>query len=285
MARSVANLDLTMGLVMCPVKMIGVIDNHDRKASTYHGHDDGTFGKVRMPKTCEDCGAVLTTAEITKGYEENGQVVMLSNDELETVAANSGTGLEVATFVQADQVDPMLYADENIYRLEPDPKRGSQALAIYLTIRRTLIEKGLVGIVQYTRLNRNRLAVLSVEPTEYGGVLVIRNAMWPDELREPTFPVLEAADESTLDPRLAPMFETVIDSMTAEFNPAAFTDAYTEALNAAIEAKAAGGEVAAIAAAQGGGIDDVSDLLAKLEASTAKPKTPAKKRGGKKAAA
>lgn len=283
MARSVGNVDLTMGLVMCPVQMIGVIDSHDRKGSQYHSHDDGTFGKVRMPKTCEDCGAVLTNAEISKGYEENGQVVVLSADELETVAANSGTGLQVTKFVKADQISSMLYADENVYRLIPDPKRGSQALAIYLTIRRKLIERGQVGVVQYTRWGRNRLAVLTVEDTEYGGVMVLRNIMWPDELRAPSFPVLEEADESKVDERLAPMFETVIESMTSDFVPAEFTDTYTEALNAAIEAKAAGGEVAAIAAAQGGGVDDISDLLAKLEASTVK--APAKKRGGKKAAA
>lgn len=274
--RSVGNVDLTLGLVICPVQMFAVEESHDRKASTYHSHDDGTYGKVKMPKTCEDCGAVLTQAEISKGYEENGQVVILSADELETVAVNSGTAVEIPQFVKASEVNTMLFAGEKAYRLVPDPKRGGQALASYLTILQVMVESELVGVVQYTRWGRNRLGLLCVEPTEYGGVLVIRNMMWPDELRAPAFEKLETADPSAIDPRLLPVARSVIESMTAAWDPAAYTDTYTEALNAAIEAKAEGGELAAITEAQGGSIDDVSDLLAKLE-NSAKPKAEPKK--------
>lgn len=282
--RSVGNVDLTMGLVICPVQMFTVDESHDRKASMYHAHDDGSYGKVKMPKACEDCGAVLTADQVSKGFDEDGQVVILSADELETVATNSGATVEIPQFVKADQVNTMLFAGEKAYRLVPDPKRGSQALASYLTILQVMVESELVGVVQYTRWGRNRLGLLCVEPTEYGGVLVIRNMMWPDELRAPAFEKLETADRSAIDSRLLPVARSVIESMTADWDPSAYADTYTEALNAAIVAKAEGGEVAAIEAAQGGGIDDVAELLAKLEAS-AKAKAPAKKAAPKKARA
>lgn len=287
MARSVGNVDLTMGLVNCPVQMYGVSDSHDRKASMYHAHEDGTYGKVKMPKVCEDCGAFMTPADIAKGYEEDGDVVMLTADELETVAVNSGTGVEISRFVKTSQINTMMFAGENAYRLVPDPKRGKQALATYLTIRRELIGQDLVAVVQYTRWGRNRLGLLAVEPTEYGGVLVIRNMIWPDELRAPAFPALENADESSIDPRLQPVAASVIASMTEDWNPTDYVDTYTESLNTAIAAKVAGNEIASVGSETEGAIDDVADLLAKLEASAkvkAAPKAPAKKRGKKTAA-
>lgn len=289
MARSVGNVDLTMGLVNCPVQMFSVFDSHDRKASMYHAHDDGSYGKVKMPKTCEGCGEALVPADITKGYEQDGEVVMLTADELEAVADNSGTSVEIPQFVKADQINTLMFSDQNAYRLVPDPKRGRAALATYLTIRQVLVEQGLVGIVQYTRWGRNRLGLLCVEDTEYGGVLVIRNMLWPDELRAPAFPVLEKADVADVDPRLLPVARSVIESMTEDWNPAAYTDTYTESLSAAIAAKVSGAEIATVATEKEGAIDDVSDLLAKLEASAkAKPaakKAAPKKRGSKKAAA
>lgn len=279
--RSVGNVDLSIGLVTCPVKMVGVVDSHDRKGSMYHQHDDGSHGKVKMPKLCEDCGETVPQNAITKGFEEAGTVVMLSPDEMATITSNTGPAVEVPRFVKASQVDTMLFADENVYRLLPDVKRGRQATATYLMIRRILTDEKLVGVVQYTRWGRNRIGLLDVEPTDDGGVLVIRNMMWPDELRKPE-PI--AGSEADLDPRLLPVMKSVVASMTGDWDPSAYTDVYTQALNEAIETKASGNEIAAITTGGNDTIDDVSDLLAKLTASiAAKESAPAKKAPRKRA--
>jgi DNA end-binding protein Ku len=283
--RSIANLDLTVGLVSCPVKMLGVIENHDRKGSMYHQHDDGSYGKVKMPKTCEGCGEILASHDICKGFDENGETVVLTASELETVAANTGSSLDVPEFVKADQIDPMLFADQNVYRLIPDPKR-KQAAVTYQMIRSVLVEQGIVGIVTYVRWGRNHLALLDVEQTT--GSLIIRNMMWPDELREAS----GVPDSDTdVDPRLMPVMRNLAESMTKDWRPSDHTDTYTDNLNEAIGVKAAGGEIASIAGSTDSGITDVSDLLAKLEASieakaaTEEPaKAPAKKAPAKRAA-
>lgn len=272
--RSVGNVSLAIGLVNCPVQMMPLTDNHDRRASMYHYHEsDGSYAKVKMPKSCEGCGAVVSQGDTVKGFEEDGEVVMLSADELETIESNSGKEFTVERFVPAGQIDPLLHTGENAYRLVPDtnPKRGGkQALTTYLTVRQVLVEDGLVGIVQYSRWGRNRLGALVVEPTEYGGVLVVRNMIWADEFRAPEFSVLSDAVDTALDSRLLPVARTLIGAMVGDFQPQDFRDTYMEALSAAITAKAGGGVVTAI----GGddvtdAPDDVSDLLAKLEASIA----------------
>jgi len=273
--RSVGNLDLTVGLVNIPVQLFGVSDSHDRRAKQFHLHDDGSYGSVKMPKTCADCGAVLTPADIAKGFEEAGDVVILTSDDMETVSVNAGTAIEVPRFVKAAQFNPLMFAGENAYRLVPDPKRGRQALATYLTLRQSLIDQGLVGVVEYTRWGRSRVGLLCVEDTEYGGVLVLRNMMWSDELREPAFDILVNADMSIVDPRLAPVMKSVVESMTEVWDPADYVDTYTESLNAAIEAKAAGNDVAVVTDGAGAAaVDDVADLLAMLEASAIRKRTP-----------
>ena len=285
--RSVGNVDLVVGLVSCPVKMVGVSESHDRKGSMYHAHEDRSFGRVKMPKLCEDCGEAVGAADISKGFEENGNIVILSADELATVAANTGAAVEVPHFVVKADINPMLFANENVYRLVPDAKRGRQAVTTYRMIRKILVDEGKVGVVQYTRWGRNRIGLLDVEPTDDGGMLVIRNMMWPDELR-PTEGLLPAGSDDDIDPRLMPVMQEVVKSMTAAWNPADYTDTYTEALTAAIEAKAAGDEIASIESSTGGSIDDVSELLAKLEATAAaraSAKAPAKKAPARKRAA
>ena len=282
--RSIANLDLSIGLVSVPIKMVGVSDSHDQKSSMYHRHDDGEYGKVRMPKMCEGCGEIVATADVSKGYEHNGSIVMLSDDELQTIAANTSTSMEISGFISRGSVDPMIYAGENIYRLVPDPKRGRQAVALYRLIIRKLVEDELIGVASYIRWGRNRLAHIDVEPTKDGGVLIVRNMLWADELRPADFPILEGVDDSVIDQRLWPVASQMIDSMITEWKPESYTDAYVDALCEAIEAKASGSEIVAVSDGKASGsVDDVADILARLEQSiqvkeaAAPKKAPAKK--------
>lgn len=286
--RAIANLDLSIGLVNIPIKMIGVSDSHDRKASMYHAHDDGSYGKVKMPKMCEGCGEIVAPGDISRGFENDGDIVMLNASEMETVAVNSGTSVEVGEFVKSCEVDPMLFAGENVYRLIPDPKRGKKAVDIYRTIMHILVEHKIAGVARYTRWGRNRLALLDVEPTDSGGVLVLRNMLWADELRPAQFPVLDSTDDSSIDQRLLPVATTMIESMTGQWNPSEYSDAYAAALDEAIEAKAVGAEVAAVITGEaGGGADEIADILAKLEQSIKRKEqaAPAKKSRSRRAVA
>lgn len=288
MIRSIANLDLSIGLVNVPIKMIGVSDSHDRKSSMYHHHADGDYGKVRMPKMCEGCGEVVPTGDVAKGFEHDGGVVMITDEEMQTIAGNTSTSMEISGFIQRGTVDPMIYAGENVYRLIPDPKRGRQALSIYRLLVRKLVEDELIGVASYIRWGRNRLAHIDVEPTKDGGVLIVRNMLWADELRPAEFPILEGVDDSVIDQRLWPVASQMIDSMITDWNPASYTDVYMDALNEAIESKSAGVEIVAITDGKSsGGSDDVADILAKLEQSIKAQETPvaAKKAAPKKAAA
>ena len=91
--------------------------------------------------------------------------------------------------------------------------------------------------------------------------------LWPDEIRDPAFPSL-GEDVEVRAPELK-MAGQVVESMAGDFNPEQYTDTYQEQLQALVESKLAGGQAFATAEAPAriDDTDDVSDLLAKLEAS------------------
>jgi DNA end-binding protein Ku len=117
--------------------------------------------------------------------------------------------------------------------------------------------------------------------------MVIQTLLWPDEIRDPDFPELDKKVE--IKPAELKMAEQVVESMTDDFNPDRYHDDYQEQLHELIQAKLEGGE-AFTTEEQPKELDeteDVSDLLAKLEASVKarrEEKAPAKKAPAKKAA-
>jgi DNA end-binding protein Ku len=130
--------------------------------------------------------------------------------------------------------------------------------------------------------------------------MIVHTLLWPDEIRDPDFPELDKKVD--IKPAELKMAGQVVESMTDDFHPEAFTDDYRVEMMELIQAKIDGGEAFAVEeqpAADLDETDDVSDLLAKLEASVKarqsssdsddgeKPakKAPAKKAAAKKAAA
>jgi DNA end-binding protein Ku len=115
--------------------------------------------------------------------------------------------------------------------------------------------------------------------------MVIHTLLWPDEIRDPDFPILDK--EVEIKPAELKMAGSVVESMTDDFHPDQFRDDYQEQLHELVQAKLEGGEAFTVEEqpTELDETDDVSDLLAKLEASVKARKAPAKKAAAKKAPA
>ena len=70
--------------------------------------------------------------------------------------------------------------------------------------------------------------------------MVIHTLLWPDEIRDPDFPVLDKKVE--IKPAELKMAGQVVESMTDDFHPERFSDDYQEQLKELVEAKLEGGE-------------------------------------------
>ena len=74
------------------------------------------------------------------------------------------------------------------------------------------------------------------------GVLVLETLLWPDEIRAAAFPFIQ--QEIEVRPQELTMAASLIDSMTADFDPDAHHDGYREALVEVVDAKIQGRELA-----------------------------------------
>jgi DNA end-binding protein Ku len=94
---------------------------------------------------------------------------------------------------------------------------------------------------------------------------------WPDEIREADFGGVDV--DATVRDQELDMAKTLIENLTADWNPEEFTDEYREALLKIVEAKIAGEEIEFVEAEP---TAKVVDLMAALKASVdAAKKRPA----------
>lgn len=192
---------------------------------------------------------------------DDGRIVVITDDDIATMPEERSREIEVLEFVPASDVDPMMF--DRSYFLEPDSKSSKS----YVLLAKTLAETDRMAIVHFTLRNKTRLAALRVKDFGKRDVMVVHTLLWPDEIRDPDFPVLDKKVE--IKPAELKMAGQVVESMADDFNPDRYHDTYQEQLRELIDAKLEGGE-AFITEEQPAELDeteDVSDLLAKLEAS------------------
>jgi len=102
-------------------------------------------------------------------------------------------------------------------------------------------------------------------------VLLLATMLWPDEVREPSFPFLTEDDEWLTPSQELAMAEALIDSLSDDqLDPARYRDVHRETLTALIDAKATGQTVTTQEAAPRGAAPP--DLLDALRASIAAAK-------------
>ena len=255
---------VSFGLVNVPVKMYTATSSHDVSFHQVHRSDGG---RIKYKRVCDACGEEVGYDEIAKGYEApDGQLVILTDEDLADLPVTSSREIEVERFVPADQIDPMLL--EKSYYLEPE-KSG---LKPYALLREALRGADRMALVHVAIRQRSTLAVLRVRDD----VIVLQTMLWPDEIRQPDFDTL--GDASELRPQELAMASSLVDSMTGDYLLGEFADDYREAVEGKLSAKLAGGDTREVPAAKaspdGGG--QVVDLLAALQRSV----EAAKGRGG-----
>ena len=257
--RSIWRGSVAFGLVNVPVKVYSATEDHDVNFHQVHAKDNG---RIKYQRVCDECGEVVEYRDIAKAYEaDNGQSVVITEDDIATLPEERSREIAVLEFVPAAEIDPLMY--DRSYFLEPD---GTSSRS-YVLLAKALAATERVAIVHFALRNKTRLAALRIK--DFGGrdVMVVHTLLWPDEIREPDFPALGQHVEVRA-PELK-MAAQVVESMAADFHPEQYTDTYQEQLQVLVESKLAGDQPFTVAEAPTrlDDSDDVTDLLAKLEAS------------------
>jgi DNA end-binding protein Ku len=267
--RSIWAGAISFGMVVIPVKLYAATEQRDVAFRQVHREDGG---RVQFRRFCSLDGQEVAYSDVAKGYElATGDVVVLTDDDLQELPLATAKRIDVLHFSPAGQLDPIL--SNKAYYLEPEPP-GVRAYALF---RDALERSGRVAVAKVAIRQREALAALRVRD----GVLVLETLLWPDEVRRPDFKFLdEDVDVRSQELKMA---ASLIDTMTEDFDPSLYKDAYREALEALVQAKIEGNEVvrpvgqAAAADKEGGPADLAETLRASVEAAKAnRAKTPDK---------
>ncbi len=273
---------VSFGLVSVPVKLYSATESHDVSFRQVHAADGG---RVKYQRICSIDGEEVAYADIAKGYEtEDGEMVILTDDDMADLPSTSSREIAVEKFVPSDQIDPMLF--EKSYYLEPE-KTGAKPYAL---LRQALLDADRMAVVTVALRQRTSMAVLRVRDTDNGQVIVLHTMMWPDEIRTPDFSV-DVGEVKDSEVKMANM---LVETLAGDFDAAEFEDDYAGAVEALVKTKIEGGEIKRTPTSTKSS-GEVVDLLAALQRSVRNAKSargedtddaePAKKAPPKKSTA
>jgi DNA end-binding protein Ku len=245
----------------------------EEKTLRFNQLHDEDGGRVRYKRVCEKDGEEVTFEHIVKGYEvEKDRYVVLTDEDFDAVPVASSRAIDIQQFVDIDEIDPMLF--KKSYYLVPE-ETGAKAYAL---LREAMKEDDRVGIAKVSFRDREHIAALRFKEDAF----VLETMFWPDEIREADFGGVDVSAD-VRDQELT-MARQLIDSLTSEWAPEQFHDAYRDALIQIVEAKLNGQEIEVVEPEPAAKVVDLMEAL-KASVAAAKKDAGAPKADGKKKAA
>ncbi len=256
MPRAIWSGAISFGLVNVPVKLYSATSP---KTVRFHQLSSKTGARIRQKRVDPSTGDEVAFEDIVKGYELTpDHYVLIEPEELDALDPKATKTIDIEEFVDLVDIDPIYY--DHSYYLAP-ATGGAKAYRLLLEAMR---EAGKVAIGKIVIRSKQQLCAL--RPT--GEVMALSTMLFGDEVLSPDrLDELDAIGEAEATKRELTMAQQLIDSLSAEFDPAKFKDEYRERVLDLIERKAAGEDIAVQPEAEE--TEAAPDLMAALEASLA----------------
>ena len=257
MARPIWTGVISFGLVSVPVALYSATKAHD---VSFNQFQKGTSDRIRYQRVNERTGKEVDYEDIVRGADVgNGKYVMIESGELDAVAPGRSRSLDIHTFVDLDEIDPIYF--DHPYYLGPD-KGAEKAYALLV---KAMEDARKVAIARFVLRSKENLAAL--RPMD--GVMTMATMRFADEVVSPEeiSDELDSADGEPTKKELE-MAKALIDSLAADFDASQYRDEYRDEVLALIERKAKGEKVVA-AASEAPSPTKAPDLMAALEESLA----------------
>ena len=266
MARSIWTGSISFGLVNVPVSLYSAVSEKTVRFNQLNGQ---TGNRISQKRVDPGTGDEVNFEDIVKGYElTKDRYIIIEPGELDALAPEKTKAIDIETFSDLAQVDPILY-DKHYYLT---PAKG--AAKAYTLLLNALREEGKVAIGRVILRSKEKLVALRAD----GDVLVCSTLMFADEIVSRAD--LDLDEPAQVADRELEMARSLIASLTDDFDPSAYRDEYRERVLKLIEAKAAGETYQPPAAPER---EQVPDLMAALEASLADAQAKGKQRVSAKA--
>jgi DNA end-binding protein Ku len=256
---------LSFGLVAVPVRMVGATRDRDVH---FHQVDAKTGERIEVRRVCEIDGAEVAWEDIGRGYDLDGQLVTLTDDELAAAAPERTHTIEIEEFVDANAIDPAQL--DHPYFLIPGTDAEGVVRA-YRLLRDAMASSGQVAIGRVVLRSSEYLVAVR----ERDELLSMTTLLFADEVRDAG--EIEAIPVgSTGEPTPSEITQAVklIDAMTQSFDPSNYEDRYRDRLLELINSKRKTKKIEAPKPASDGAPDPVPDLMAALRESLERATAP-----------
>jgi DNA end-binding protein Ku len=223
--------------------------------------------RLRQQYLCIREGVVVERAEMVKGYEfAKDQYVTFTPEELKEMEEKGTQTVEISEFVPASSIDPIYY--DKAYFLGPD-KGGAKAYAL---LAESMRQTGQTAVGRYAA--RGKQYIVQLRPVEGG--LVMQQLLYAPEVRG--IAEIDVEQAPVKDTELALAKQLIGQISSKAFDPTAYEDAVKKRIEAAVERKVQGQEIAISPSQAPEPGAQVIDLMEALRASLEKSgrKAPAK---------
>lgn len=278
MARPIWTGNLSFGLLNVPVALMSGERGTDLHFRMLDSRDKAP---IRYERINAETGEEVPWKEIVKAFEyKKGNYVVLEPEDIRSAATENRESVDVETFVDAGCIGPEFF--EKPYILVP----GKKAEKGYVLLRETLKRTGKVGVGRVVIRTREYLA--AVIPKDRALLLVLMR--FQQELIDvDEFPMPgEDLKHYRISERELSMAQQLIESMSTDWKPGRYKDAFRDRLRKVIEKRTKSkGALARIDehAPEEETATNVVDFMSLLKKSIdTETRTPAKRAGSSKSA-
>lgn len=226
--RAIWSGTITFGLVSVPVDLFSAM----RARQTSMKMVDTRGRALGRQYYCPKDDKALTPSDIVRGYEmDNGKIVVVTDEELASVAPEMSRDIDLRRFVPVEQIPPTFY--QRPYILAPS---GKSAKAYHL-LAQTMHRTGRAGVGTFVMRGSEYLVAILSD----GALLRAETLRFPDELRSaqdvglPKRKKGSAKEVKSLSAAIASLTEDVLDVEE-------LSDRYAEQIHKIAEAKQRKGE-------------------------------------------
>jgi DNA end-binding protein Ku len=233
MPRPLWNGSLSFGLVNVPVQLTGATRDLDLHFRQLHEKDAAPIEQRRF---CSQDDVEVEWEEVGRGFElDSGKQVVLTDEELASVQPEKTRTVEVQSFVDLDDVDP-IYFDNTWFLVPAGDSQGTRRA--YRLLVEVMESTGRAALGRFVMRTKEYLVL--VRPRD--GLLSLTTMRFHDEVR-PTDGIAPGGRKPAkgkIEQAVA-----VIESLGADWDPERYTDCYRERLKRVVEQKRKGERVKA----------------------------------------
>ena len=219
---------ISFGLVSIPVRMLTATSSRELR---FHFVDRRDLEPIGYDKVRKDTGEHVDPEDIVRAFEiEKGRFVPIDSEDLDRLDVELTHSVDICDFVCLDEIDP-IYFRQAYYLV---PQEGGEKP--YRLLVEALEETGRVGIAKVVIRNKQHLACL--RPWE--DVLVLETMYYAEEVRRPGEVAGDVAAGDGLRKAEVEMAKSLVENLSATFDPGRYDDTYRSELLDLIRSKAEG---------------------------------------------